>query len=92
MKIGNRSLTFIVAGAFASVAAGAAAYGQSLPPEASNPAVRAAAAACTKDISTFCASVTPGGGRIVRCLVAHQDELSPACRAGILKAKTALGR
>lgn len=63
-----------------------------LPPEANNPAVRAAAVACAGDIQKFCPTVQPGGGRIVRCLVANRDGVSDACRAAILTAKSALGR
>lgn len=63
-----------------------------LPPEASNPAVKAAAAACQGDIQKHCASVIPGGGRIVRCLAANRADVSEGCRNAILAAKAALGR
>ncbi len=36
--------------------------------------------ACANDISKFCTGVTPGGGRLLNCLKAHSDELSPECR------------
>lgn len=36
--------------------------------------------ACAKDISKFCAGVTPGGGRLIKCLKPHVNELSPVCR------------
>jgi hypothetical protein len=36
--------------------------------------------ACTPDIEKFCSDVTPGGGRLIRCLAPHYDELTPACR------------
>jgi hypothetical protein len=36
--------------------------------------------ACTPDIEKFCPDVTPGGGRLIRCLAPHFEELSPACR------------
>jgi Cysteine rich repeat len=35
---------------------------------------------CAKDIDTFCKGVVPGGGRILRCLSGHRDELAPDCR------------
>ena len=35
---------------------------------------------CSKDIETFCKGVVPGGGRILRCLSGHRDELAPECR------------
>lgn len=37
-------------------------------------------AACTEDAQKFCASVQPGGGRIVACLKAHKDSLSDRCK------------
>jgi Cysteine rich repeat len=69
-----------------------AADAQVLPPEASNPAVQVAAEICKPDIVKFCPTVVPGGGRIIRCLVANKQDVSPACVDAILKAKTALGR
>jgi hypothetical protein len=35
---------------------------------------------CSKDIEKFCAGVKPGGGRLIKCLKPHVDELTPACR------------
>jgi hypothetical protein len=83
------SLRMIVLGA--AVLGPAAALAQTLPPEANNPAVRAAASQCQGDIQKFCPNVQPGGGRIVRCLVANKDGVSAQCRDSILKAKAALG-
>lgn len=54
---------------------------------AHNPAVKAAASACSDDRWRLCPAVMPGGGRIVRCLAANPDALSPGCRAAILKAR-----
>jgi hypothetical protein len=34
---------------------------------------------CAKDIEAYCRSVTPGEGRILACLVAHEDKLSGRC-------------
>jgi len=36
--------------------------------------------ACLKDIEKFCADVTPGGERLMKCLKPHLRELSPHCR------------
>ncbi len=46
-----------------------------------------AAGPCQKDADRLCGDVTPGEGRIINCLKAHGDKLSPACRANIQKAK-----
>jgi hypothetical protein len=53
--------------------------------------VQAAHAACAGDIAKFCPTVQPGGGRIVRCLVANGPQLTPACRSGMLAARSAVG-
>jgi hypothetical protein len=45
--------------------------------------------ACSADFKTFCATVTPGGGRILRCLQDNRDKLSEACRAALAAAKPA---
>jgi hypothetical protein len=42
-----------------------------------------ARSACGGDISTLCAGVAPGGGRIAQCLAANAASLSPACK-GVL--------
>jgi hypothetical protein len=36
--------------------------------------------ACEGDIKTHCASVQPGGGRILNCLKKHEAALTPACK------------
>ncbi len=35
-------------------------------------------AACGEDIKKYCSTVTPGEGRIVHCMQAHEDKISPA--------------
>jgi len=34
---------------------------------------------CRQELTTFCKDVTPGNGRIIACLYAFQDKLSPRC-------------
>lgn len=36
-------------------------------------------ASCGADIKKYCSTVTPGEGRILYCLQAHEDKISPAC-------------
>lgn len=35
---------------------------------------------CKEDVREFCSDVTRGGGKIVKCLKEHRQELSQACR------------
>ena len=35
---------------------------------------------CSKEIQTYCSKVTPGNSRVVACLIAHEDRISPRCR------------
>jgi hypothetical protein len=64
---------------------------QSLPPQTNNPAVKAAAQACANDITKFCPTVIPGGGRIVRCLISNRNSVSKVCLKSMVEAKAALG-
>jgi hypothetical protein len=34
---------------------------------------------CQQELTTFCKEVTPGEGRIIACLYAFQDKLTPRC-------------
>lgn len=44
------------------------------------PPTKAEQAACRADYLRHCATVTPGGGRGVACLMKVKDRLSPGCR------------
>src|SRR5258707_12638606 len=44
------------------------------------PSMAAIQAACAEDAQKFCATVQPGGGRIVACLKEHKVSLSDRCR------------
>jgi len=35
--------------------------------------------ACAKDIKKYCSTVTPGEGRMIYCMQAHEDKISPKC-------------
>jgi hypothetical protein len=43
--------------------------------------------ACAKDIAKFCAGVTPGGGRLMKCLKPHMNQLAPECREKFIPIK-----
>ncbi len=36
-------------------------------------------ASCSADIKSFCSQVTPGDGRLMLCMMAHEDKLSDKC-------------
>ncbi len=42
---------------------------------------------CANDIAKFCAGVTPGGGRLLKCLKPHVNELAPECREKFIPIK-----
>ena len=35
--------------------------------------------ACESDIQNYCSQVTPGNGRLVHCMAAHEDKISGQC-------------
>lgn len=46
--------------------------------------------ACETEISTYCADVTPGDGRILSCMYAYEDKISDGCAASIVDLADAL--
>lgn len=36
-------------------------------------------ASCAPDIKSFCSQVTPGEGRLMLCMMAHEDKISDKC-------------
>jgi len=48
-----------------------------------SPAERQVAQACRADISSHCANVERGGGRIAACLRQNSDRLSSGCRQAL---------
>jgi hypothetical protein len=35
--------------------------------------------ACSEDIKKYCSNVTPGEGRVLHCMQAYEDKISPKC-------------
>lgn len=46
--------------------------------------------ACETDITQFCSQVTPGEGRLLHCMAAHEDKISGQCGYALYKASTLL--
>ncbi|MGF1445612.1 MAG: cysteine rich repeat-containing protein [Pikeienuella sp.] len=49
-------------------------------------------AACGADVITYCRAITPGDGRVIACLYAHEDQVSPRCDAAIGDMADLMGR
>jgi hypothetical protein len=47
---------------------------------------------CDKEITTYCKEVTPGEGRVLACLYAHEDKLSGQCEYALYDAVAQLER
>jgi len=43
-------------------------------------------------LATYCKDVTPGGGRIIACLYAFQDKLTPRCEYALFDSVSQLDR
>ncbi|TWB82711.1 cysteine rich repeat protein [Nitrospirillum amazonense] len=69
--------------ALSLVLAPVAALAQSQDGQPAHPAARAAMKACQPDRQALCKDEQPGGGRILACLRAHEDKLSPDCKAAL---------
>ena len=42
--------------------------------------------ACEADINTYCDQVTPGEGRLLHCMAAHEDKISGQCGYALYQA------
>ena len=54
--------------------------------------VEIVAKGCEKEITSYCEKVTPGEGRILACLYAHNDKLSGQCEFALYDAAVQLER
>ncbi len=46
--------------------------------------------ACETDIRSYCSQVTPGDGRMLHCMAAHEDKISGQCQYAFYQAATIL--
>jgi len=46
--------------------------------------------ACAKDIKKYCKTVTPGEGRMIYCMEAHEDKISAKCTFELGEAATSV--
>jgi hypothetical protein len=47
---------------------------------------------CKKELESYCKAVTPGEGRVLACLYAHEDKLSGRCEYALYDAAAQLER
>jgi hypothetical protein len=75
------------------VFAGAATAQQKGPAEAAvEGLIETVATGCEKELAAYCQGVTPGDGRILACLYAHEDKLSGQCEYALFDAAAQLER
>ena len=82
--MGKIAIIWVVMGAFLFSAV--IAFGQQREP------VDVVADGCSKEIGTYCKSVTVGQGRILACLYAYEDKLSNRCDYALYEASAQLER
>ena len=46
--------------------------------------------ACEEDLAKYCSQVTPGEGRLLHCVAAHEDKLSGQCEYALYQAASLL--
>ena len=46
--------------------------------------------ACESDIENYCSQVTPGNGRLLHCMAAHEDKITGQCQYALYRAATLL--
>ena len=47
---------------------------------------------CGSDVKSYCATVTPGEGRLIFCMLAHEDKISTKCDYALYAARRNAGR
>lgn len=95
MKVFIRNTTF---GLFLCLPLLIAGSVQAQTPTAENPRERVTSAeqklrsACGEDVTKFCGTVTPGEGRLLFCIMAHEDKISTKCDYALYSAARNLDR
>jgi hypothetical protein len=75
--------TMIGMAAFAALFAGSSALAQET-------LLEHLVAACETDLKNYCSQVTPGNGRLLHCMAAHEDKISGQCEYAFYQAATLL--
>ena len=54
--------------------------------------IKSVATGCEKELTSYCSKVTPGEGRVLACLYAHNDKISGKCEYALFDAAAQLER
>ena len=96
MRVGSHNSQFIVAVMSAFLAFGSSANAQTAVSQKVGARLDAASekikAACGGDVTKYCSTVTPGEGRLIFCMMAHEDKLSSKCDYALYDASRKMER
>lgn len=67
-------------------------YLAAAPASAMDSIIESVAKGCEKELTSYCSNVTPGEGRILACMYAHEDKLSGTCEFALYDAAAQLER
>ena len=67
-------------------------FGLLTPALAVESVIESVAKGCEKELTKYCSNVTPGEGRILACMYAHEDKLSGKCEFALYDAAAQLER
>ena len=62
------------------------------PASAVESVIESVATGCEEELTAYCSNVTPGEGRILACMYAHEDKLSGKCEFALYDAAAQLER
>jgi len=96
MRVGSLNSQFIFVVMSAFLAFGSSANAQTAVSQKVAGRLAAASeklkAACGDDVTKYCSTVTPGEGRLIFCMMAHEDKLSSKCDYALYDASRKMER
>ena len=85
-------LFFAIVGSLATLGTAAIAQEPTRVQAKITAAVEKVQKACEADVRQYCGSVTPGEGRLIMCMQAHEDKVSAQCDFALFEASRNLQR
>ena len=67
-------------------------FGVATPALSMDSLIESVAEGCEEELTGFCGQVTPGEGRLLACIYAHEDQLSGRCEYALYDAAAQLER